>query len=118
MSSIPDYNDNELWIVRNTLRERYRQPVEPDLAEAELRLNPLSSELSSCPTLVWQDPERGANLVIFKVGERRYRCTFFYSVREQYGTGIDEYDDLTECTVTLLQVHADYEAKRAAKQEP
>ncbi len=25
-----------------------------------------------------------------------------------YGTGVEEYDDLSECIVTLLQVQADY----------
>jgi len=27
-----------------------------------------------------------------------------------YGTGIEEFDDLSECVVTLLQVQADYVA--------
>jgi hypothetical protein len=27
-----------------------------------------------------------------------------------YGTGVEEYDDLSECMVTLLQVQADYAA--------
>ena len=29
-----------------------------------------------------------------------------------YGTGVEEYDDLSECTVSLLQVQADYAANR------
>jgi hypothetical protein len=27
-----------------------------------------------------------------------------------YGTGVEEYDDLSECAVTLLQVQADHKA--------
>jgi len=27
-----------------------------------------------------------------------------------YGTGVEEYDDLSECIVTLLQVQADFVA--------
>jgi hypothetical protein len=27
-----------------------------------------------------------------------------------YGTGVEEYDDLSECVVTLLQVQADHAA--------
>jgi hypothetical protein len=31
-----------------------------------------------------------------------------------YGTGEEEYDDLSECRVTLLQVQADYAASQDA----
>ena len=31
-----------------------------------------------------------------------------------YGTGEEEYDDLSECMVTLLQVQADYAASQDA----
>jgi len=116
MGPISDFTDNELWIVGKTLTERYGHPVETEVASSELRLNSFSTELTECPTLFWS--ERDANFVIFKVGDRRYRSAFFYSIREQYGTGIDEFDDLTECTVTLLQVQADHEAARGAQQSP
>ena len=111
MASIPDFTKSELWIVEKTLEERYREPVVPESVEIELRLNPLSSVMTPCPALYW---ERGrAHFVIAKVGEQRYRCQFFYRVHQQYGTGIEEYEDLTECVVTLLQVQADYELKQA-----
>ncbi len=115
MNSIPDFSDSELWSLCDTLKQRYGHDVEPDLAEAELRLDPHSSELTPCPALFWK--EHGVNFVIFKVGERRYRAQFFYRVHQQYGTGIDEFDNLAECTVTLLQVQADHEAKQAAQQD-
>jgi hypothetical protein len=35
-------------------------------------------------------------------------------VRDQFGTGRNEYTDLGECVTTLLQVQADHAAKRAA----
>lgn len=108
MTSIPDFNDNELWVIRTTLEERYGEPVEIELAESELRLSPYSTELTPCPTIFWE--RKGCNFVVVKTGESRYRCQFFYSVREQYGTGIEEYDDLAECIVTLLQVQADHDA--------
>lgn len=115
MGDIPEFTDNETWIVKSTLSERFGSEIPVDAAEAEIRLNPYSAELTDCPVLVWE--ARDANFVIFKVGDRRYRAMFFYRVREQYGTGIDEFDDLTECVVTLLQVHADHEAERAKAQD-
>lgn len=116
MTSIPDFTDSELWVVRDTLQQRYDRTVEPELGEAELRLDPDSTRMTPCPVLFWQ--ERGANFVICKVGEGRYRAQFFYRVHQQFGTGIDEFDNLAECTVTLLQVQADHEARQAAKQNP
>ncbi len=115
MASIPDFTQTEMWTVQRTLEERYGSPMSPELAESELRLDPHSSELTVCPTLYWQDGK--AHFVIVKVGEGRYRCQFFYSVRHHYGTGIDEYDDLAECTVTLLQVQADHEANSRAEEQ-
>jgi len=62
--------------------------------------------------LVHVDGERGADFVICKVGESRYRCQFFYSDQEQFGTGRDVYDNLAECVTILLQVQADHEQTR------
>ncbi|MBF0470956.1 MAG: hypothetical protein HQL48_06230 [Gammaproteobacteria bacterium] len=113
---IADFNKNELWIIENTLEERYRRKMETQLADSELRLNPHSSTLTPCPTLFWSDGD--ANFVIVKIGDGRYRCQFFYRVHQQFGTGIDEYQDLAECMVSLLQVQADHHAKQSTAQMP
>jgi hypothetical protein len=108
MQQIPDITDNETWIVRTTLQERYQQEVELQLADSEIRLRPSDRELSSCPVLYWQWGE--CHFVIFKTGDRNYRCQFFYKSYRQFGTGVYEYTDITECTVSLLQAQADHEA--------
>ena len=113
MKAIPDFSDTELWSVKTTLKERFDQNVEIELAEAELRLNPHSSQLTSCPALYWNWDN--CNFVISKTGESRYRCQFFYRLHQMFGTGIEEYDDITECIVTLLQVQADKAALEAGK---
>jgi hypothetical protein len=107
---IPDITTNEQHMVSQALLERYGKLVPLQLADSELQLDPLSTQLTDCPTLFWS--ERGADFVICKVGENRYRCQFFYSEHEQFGTGRDVYDDLTECVTTLLQVQADHEQTR------
>jgi hypothetical protein len=114
MSGAPDITDTELWVVEATLRERYGKAVEVQLADVELRLDPAVPDLTTCPAMVWK--EQGAGFVISKVGDNRYRCQFFYSAREQYGTGKAEYDDLLDCVVTLLKLQADYAAKRQQNQ--
>ena len=109
-NTIPDITDNEQHIVSEALLQRYGKLVPMQLADSELQLDPLSTQLTDCPTLFWS--ERGADFVICKVGESRYRCQFFYSDQEQFGTGRDVYDNLAECVTTLLQVQADHEKTR------
>jgi len=110
-SPIPDFTETELWLIKNTLKERYGEDVTVELADSELRLDPAVKTLTLCPTAYWR--ARGAQFVIFKTGENAYRCQFFYSANEQFGTGREVYDDLGQCVVTLLQVQSDHERDQA-----
>ena len=109
--SIPDFTDAEQKLVSGLLLKRYAKLVPMQLADSELQLNAPLKKLTSCPTIYWN--ERGAHFVMWKVAEGRFRCQFFYSDAEQYGTGCDEYDDLKNCVVTLLQVQSDHERQLA-----
>ncbi len=113
MSKIADFTDSELWVLRTTLEERYGEPVEPMLADTEMRLDPHSTQLHECPAAVWQRDR--CNFVIVKTGDQRYRCQFYYRLHQMYGTGVNEYDDLAQCAVTLLQVQADHDAQENAE---
>jgi hypothetical protein len=106
MSAIGNFTDSELWIIRTTLEERYGKTIEPELADTELRLNPYATELTECPAAYWED--QGCHFIVCKSDNSRYRCQFYYRVHQMYGTGVEEYDDLSECMVTLLQVQADH----------
>ena len=107
---IPKFTERERNLVRQTIKERYGSEVTFEDVDAELHLDLLKDELTTCPSLTWK--ERGANFVIFKTGDSRFRCQFYYIDTEQYGTGKDEYDNLGDCIVTLLQVQADHELER------
>jgi hypothetical protein len=108
---ITDFSPAQQEFVAKLLAQRYTKQVELQLADSELQLDLLSEELTVCPTLYWS--ERGAQFVVYKTGEERYRCQFFYSETEQFGTGHDEYDDIEKCVVTLLQVQSDHERQLA-----
>jgi len=110
MNSLPDFSDKELKIVRDALARRYREPVEPQLADVEFQLDQDGDQWSTCPAVFWQ--ARQAKLIIFKTGEQRFACQFFYDEDTIYGTGVDEYDDLPNCVSMLLQVQADDERSR------
>jgi hypothetical protein len=109
--TIPDFTDAEQKLVSASLFERYGKLVPLQLADSELQLDALSEELTLCPTLYWAG--RGAQFVVCKVAADRYRCQFFYSETEQYGTGHGEYNSLGDCVVTLLQVQSDHERQLA-----
>ncbi len=110
MPVIPDFSESELDIIRDLLQLRYKKSVELHLADAELRLDPSSNDLRECPTVFWK--ERDCSFVIFKTGVREYRCQFFYEPSDQFGTGLDKYDDIQECVSALLQVQSDSERDR------
>ena len=115
MYEIADFSESEQWIIRTTLAERFREEVPMDLVTTEMRLNPMSSEMVECPAAYWQ--HEGCHFVLVKVGDGRYRAQFFYRVHRPFGTGIEEFGDLTECVVTLLQVQADHAAEQTAGSE-
>jgi len=109
--TIVDYSDAQHEYVANLLAQRYGKKVELQLADSELQLKLESDELTVCPTLYWC--ERGAQFVVYKTGDNLFRCQFFYSESEQFGTGHTEYDDIEKCVVTLLQVQSDHERQSA-----
>jgi len=109
--TVSNFTAPECELVAELLQQRYSKPVAPELADAELKLDPGSDELTTCPALYWS--ERGAHFVVFKVAPACYRCQFFYSDADQYGTGHDEYTDLRRCVLTLLRVQADHASQSA-----
>jgi hypothetical protein len=107
MKTIADFSSTERQLVAQTLLERYGRSVPLEEADAELALQPDSDELSVCPAIYWE--ERNAHFVIFKTGDARFRAQFFYSDAQQFGTGKEEFDNIGDCVVTLLQVQSDHE---------
>lgn len=108
--TIPDFLEAEMRRVAGLLEQRYGRAVPLELADSELQLGP-DAPLATCPTLYWA--ERGAHFVVCKLGTDRFRCQFYYTDAEHYGTGRNEYDDLGECMLALLRVQADHERRRA-----
>ena len=109
---IPDFTDTEWQLASQILFERYSRLVPLQSADVELQLDPASEMLTACPALYWN--ELGAEFIVAKVADQRYRCQFFYSASEQFGTGRDVYDHFGDCLTTLLQVQADHHATRAS----
>jgi hypothetical protein len=115
MPGIPDFTEHELDLVRQSVERRFRHPVDVEIADAELKLDPSSAELTTCPTLFWNVGD--CNFVVFKIGADRFRPQFYYGHNEHYGTGRPEYTDLAECVTRLMQAQADQVQERKV-QEP
>jgi hypothetical protein len=110
MATIPDFSETELDVIRQTLRERYGHEVDMQLVESEIRLHKTDRELTLCPGVYWT--EKDCHFIVLKTGQQNYRCRFFYRVSEEYATGIDEYNDILDCIISLLRAEADHESKR------
>jgi len=78
----------------------------PIRLDSELQFGGDPSQLTTFPYLLLERARRAFH----RAQDRRggYRCQFFYSEAEPYGTGKDEYDNLDNCVLTLLQVQADH----------
>ncbi len=110
--SIPDFTDSEFQLANQILLERYGRLVPLQAVEVELLLDPGHKEPTPCPALYWN--ELGAEFIVAKVADQRFRCQFFYSADEQFGTGRDFYDNLGDCVTNLLQIQADHHGTRSA----
>ena len=108
-NKIPDFTETELWAVRSTLKERYGKEVEPQLADTEVMLGGTDG-MAWCPALFWS--AKAANFAIVKLGPKRFRAYFYYHPEHQLGTGIDNYDELGECMISVLQVESDHIRKQ------
>lgn len=116
MSKIPDITDTEKWAVRSTLDERWgKDKVDLQVVDVEARLSKADRELTECPALYWEQSE--CHFVIIKTADSAYRTQFFYRNREQFGTGIPEYDNIGDCALSLLRLQADHELKRAQEED-
>jgi len=112
MTNMPDFNEPEMKTIREALTARWKKDnVELHPADVETPLSAYSKELTECPAIFWN--QEGCNFIVIKTGGNQYRCQFFYSPDEQYGTGIKEYSDLKKCVTSLLQVQADHASMRS-----
>lgn len=107
---IPEFTAREKHLVSQTLVERFGRPIPVETTQSEIQLNLLEEKLTLVPSLTWQVDV--CHFVIFKTGDNRFRCQFYYTDAEQFGTAKNEYDSLGDCVVDLLQVQAKHEEER------
>ncbi|GAB4176628.1 MAG: hypothetical protein OHK0026_15400 [Rhodocyclaceae bacterium] len=104
------FDARERRAVEAAMIYRYGAPVALAEADVELRLQPGSEALTTCPGLYWN--ERGVQFVVCRTGPKRYRSYFFYTEAEQFRIGEHDYDSIEECVRSLLQLQTDHERMR------
>jgi len=112
---IPDFEGAELKVVKDTLKERYGEEVETQLADVELRLDLGDREVTECPSIYWQHND--CHFILNKLDDSKFFSQFFYGNNEQFGTGTKFYNDILNCPITTLQVQADHERGKTMDQE-
>lgn len=110
MPSIPNFSEPELHRLKEMLTQRYKKDVEIELTKCDLYPNQDGGEALSCPTVFWH--ENGTNFVVYKTEMLQYISQFFYTPHEQYGTGIDNYNNLDDCVSAVLQSHSEHQRDR------
>jgi hypothetical protein len=112
MIDIPYFTEVELKLVDVVLRERYGHSIEVEGVETEIRLMPSDRELTLCPAIYWEDAER-CRFVVSKTGVDKFRSMFFWSVKDRFSTGKEEYDNLGDCLVMTLKLQEEAAQRRA-----
>ena len=107
---IPDFTAREKTLVSQTLVERFGRSIPIQAIQSEIQLNLTRDELTLVPSLTWE--EGLCHFVVFKTGDNRFRCQFYYTDAEQFGTAQVEYDVLGDCVIDLLQVQSKHESER------
>jgi hypothetical protein len=113
MAAFADFSPADLKLAHATVRERFGHDAEIQEVETEIRLSAADRELTVCPALFWTVDD--CAFVVSRTGQAAYRAMFYYSVRERFATGKEEFDNLGDCLITLLKVQEEEAARRAAE---
>lgn len=111
MSDILDFTETARWSIPSAVDERWGPgSVEPRPADIESRVIP-DARPRECPDLFRRADQ--CSFVAPNTGENCSCSRIFYQDLEQFGTGIEEFANAADATVTLRRMQADYESDRS-----
>lgn len=99
-----DFSLFEKNIVKNLINERW-SGVDVELADVEVSRTSSGKSLPY-PALVWEASK--CTFVVIKVDESAYKCIFYYLGTQRFDTGVNEYDDLNDCILSIMKVQANF----------
>lgn len=107
MSPIAQFAENELDQIKEILTEKYQKDVEIQLADCDILLNSDDQQTHNCATVFWY--KDGVNFMVSKLNSTTYKAQFFYTPHEQFGTTDNDFKDLNQCVVAVLQSQDDHQ---------
>jgi len=113
MGEIPDFSASDIKLVQAVLKERFGREADIQEVETEVRLSLADRELTVCPALFWTMDD--CAFVVSHTGQAAYRAMFYYSVKDRFATGKEEYDNLGDCVISLLKVQEEEQSKRVVE---
>ncbi|MGE4594892.1 MAG: hypothetical protein AAEF23_05165 [Gammaproteobacteria bacterium] len=99
-----DFSLFEINIVKNTVNERWGE-IEIELADVEVSRTS-NRESTPYPALVWEASK--CTFVVIKVDDLAYKCIFYYLGTQRFDTGVNEYDDLHSCVMSIMKTQANF----------
>ena len=107
MTDIANYTIHEHTAVRTTLDKRWKNDeVNIQIVDVEESVADSDKESVTYPAFYWEFEDY--HFLVLKSGKSKYRFQFFYQDSEDISVETLEFDDIAECTMTLLQLQANH----------
>lgn len=100
-----DFSPTEMDIIKAATSQRWAE-VDLHLADIEITRTALDEKTMLCPAVVWETAD--CTFVIVKVEAFVYKSVFYYLGTKQIDTGVNEYNDLKDCVLTLMKVQSNF----------
>ena len=102
-----DFAESEITTIQNAVDTRWKKDKKKvHLADIEITRTAKDEKTTLCPAAVWETAD--CTFVVIKVDEFVYKSVFYYLGTKQIDTGISEYNDLSDCVLTLMKVQANF----------
>lgn len=100
-----DFSKAEIKIINQAINTRWKK-MDLHLADIEITRSSKDKQTTLCPAVVWETKD--CTFVVVKVDESVYKSVFYYLATKQIDTGVNEYNDLADCVMTLMKVQANF----------
>lgn len=100
-----DFSKEEINIINKAIATRW-QEMDIHLADIEIARSAKDEKTIPCPAVVWETAD--CTFVVAKVDELAYKSVFYYMSTKQIDTGVNEFNDLQDCVITLMKVQSNF----------
>ncbi len=99
-----DYTDNELEVIRKTLKKQFSSEVEVHLADCEIHPDANTKQVEDRPAVYWHVDN--CNFIVVKLESEQFQGRYFYTADDDSGEGLQQYTSVENCVIALLESQA------------